>query len=380
MRGAYSLLLAVAGVAVATPLPTPPLFRPTHMITRNMTHMSPLISYSGDVDLIFAPPGTPDGTMADDITFSHHILQSGASAEFNFSGSAFILNGWADAMLRVREYPLGSSEVLRVREYPLGSEMSPRLSDEYELKTLGGVSERTLIAVLGDADDGPRTTDIPPSDEWGAPHWPIFEGWRGVREYMAAEAVGIWRETYVDFSNIGIEQPVAWGLGGYETDYASVRLSPAPGASYIELRGATPLETTGKGRFRVRVDPPIQGHDDGWHTVYPAGSTPADIVLFSSALDSTLAYSVTLEVQGVGWHWASAWFLAEMGVQPMPKWIGHWGRVRRVLDSVRARMAIVLASVVAVAAVVLGFVLARRRVQKDDGERQPLLAETEDDA
>ncbi|BEJ05342.1 hypothetical protein CcaverHIS641_0211590 [Cutaneotrichosporon cavernicola] len=262
-----------------------------------MTHMSPLISYSGDVDLIFAPPGTPDGTMADDITFSHHILQSGASAEFNFSGSAFILNGWADAMLRVREYPLGSSEVLRVREYPLG-----------------------------------------------------------------------------------IEQPVAWGLGGYETDYASVRLSPAPGASYIELRGATPLETTGKGRFRVRVDPPIQGHDDGWHTVYPAGSTPADIVLFSSALDSTLAYSVTLEVQGVGWHWASAWFLAEMGVQPMPKWIGHWGRVRRVLDSVRARMAIVLASVVAVAAVVLGFVLARRRVQKDDGERQPLLAETEDDA
>ncbi len=177
---------------------------------------------------------------------------------------------------------------------------------------------------------------------------------------------------------------MAWGLGSYDEpesdadDFAHVTLSPAPGASYMELRGATPLESMGEGRFRVRVDPPLPGHNDGWHTVHPAGPTPADIVLFSSALESTLAYTFTLELHGVGWHWASAWFLAEMGVQPMPRWIGHWGRVRRVLESMRARMAIALASVVAVGAVVLGFVLARRRVQKVDAERTPLLADEDE--
>ncbi len=47
--------------------------------------------------------------------------------------------------------------------------------------------------------------DTRPSDEWGAPHWPIIEGWRGVREYMGADIKGIWRETYVDFADIGSE-------------------------------------------------------------------------------------------------------------------------------------------------------------------------------
>lgn len=132
----------------------------------------------------------------------------------------------------------------------------------------------------------------------------------------------------------------------------------------------------GAGRFRVHVDPALPGHRGDWHAV-PAGQI-ADIVLFSAPLDASLAYTVTLEAQRVGWHWASAWFLAEMGVQPMPRWIGRWGRVRRVLESVRARVALVAAVLVAIAAVGCGFVLARRPKAEAQGERQPLLADVED--
>lgn len=138
-----------------------------------------------------------------------------------------------------------------------------------------------------------------------------------------------------------VEQPVAWALGALEgdADFASVTLSPAPGASYLKLRGATPLPEFGNGKYRVRIDPPLAGYNDSWRTVeVAAGDTPADIVLFSAALEPAIAYTVTFEARNVGWHWASAWFLAEMGVQPTPRWIGHWGRVRRVFDAVRAKI------------------------------------------
>lgn len=143
---------------------------------------------------------------------------------------------------------------------------------------------------------------------------------------------------------------MAWAIGADTDDenaYASVALSPAPGASYLELRGATPLQRFGTGRYRVRLDPPVLGHSDEWRTVEPVGDTPAVIVLFSAPLDPTIAYVVTLEARNVGWHWANAWFLAEMGVQPLPPWVGRWGRVRRVLDKVTAKMGIILAVVVA---------------------------------
>lgn len=148
---------------------------------------------------------------------------------------------------------------------------------------------------------------------------------------------------------MAVEQPVAWAFGASDNDdYASVTLWPAPGATYLELRGATPLPSSGSGRYRVRIDPPVPGHEDAWHTVDAAGNTPADIVLFSAAIEPSLAYKVTLDARGVGWHWANAWFLAEMGVRPLPRWIGHWGRVRRVFDAFRERLVFVIAGVAAV--------------------------------
>lgn len=165
MLRAPVLVLALASAAAAAPV-QPPFFRPIDSVTRNITHMSPLLSYTGDVDYVFAPPGTPDGTMTDDISFSHHILKEGASAEFNFSGSAFVINGWAgDAMLRVREYPLDSEawvtapEAGRAEWWKFG---------EYDVHVTDAVSERTLVAVLGDADDGPRRVrlDVTSGEVW----------------------------------------------------------------------------------------------------------------------------------------------------------------------------------------------------------------------
>ncbi|CAK9785727.1 hypothetical protein CC85DRAFT_305247 [Cutaneotrichosporon oleaginosum] len=374
-------MLAVLLLIGAAAAPLQPL-RPPDTVVRNLTHMSPLLTYDGDVDYVFGPPRTPDGSMAEDISFSHHILKEGASAEFVFAGSAFFVNGWADAVLRVSEYPLHGASAGRAQWWHVTEEARE-------------VRERTLVAVLG--NDGPRRvrldvtsgevwlsrvvthTDVPPSTQWGAPHWPIMDGWRGVRERMGAVVKGIWRETYVDFADIGVEQPVAWGLGSYDTpededdDYAHVTLSPALGASCVELRGATPLPSMGEGRYRVLVDPPLAGHSEVWRRVHPVGPTPADIVLFSAVLDPSMAFTVTLQLQGVGWHWASAWFLAEMGVQPLPPWIGRGGRVRRVFDPVRGHIVLALSCTIAVATIVLGFVLACRRVRTVDAERTPLL-------
>lgn len=164
MLAAYLLF---AGAAAAAPHPP---FRPTNSVTRNITHMSPLLSYTGDVDYVFAPPHTPDGTMADDISFSHHILKEGASAEFNFSGSAFVINGWAgDATLRVREYALESEAWVTAPEAGR-AEWWKFAGDSYpsEVQTLDAVSERTLVAVLGDADDGPRRVrlDVTSGEVW----------------------------------------------------------------------------------------------------------------------------------------------------------------------------------------------------------------------
>lgn len=151
-------------------------FRLTDGITRNLTHMSPLLSYDGDVSYVFTPPGTPDGTPPDDISGSHHVLSKGASVSFNFSGSAFVINGWSaeGATVKVREEPLGVEkdpgwgEWLRDVEDGREAWWTIAADEGKEVRASDAVPERTLVAVFGDGDDGARRVrlDVTEGEVW----------------------------------------------------------------------------------------------------------------------------------------------------------------------------------------------------------------------
>lgn len=148
-------------------LPHP--LRPTNGVSRNLTHMSPLLTYTGDVDYVFTPPRTPDGSMSDDISGSHHVLRSGASVSFNHSGSVFVVNGWAGdgAVVRVREEPLDDDDEKGWQRSPeRGAASWWNLGSE--VRAADAVSERTLVAMFGDGDDGARRVrmDVTAGEVW----------------------------------------------------------------------------------------------------------------------------------------------------------------------------------------------------------------------